>query len=300
MELQLNISGNRCGHNKATPIFTSWQQPSTKKKYPALVELIFSRVESYYRDPKSMPVLAYLDTSRKSKGGFRQNRSERREAQVLMLKAVYSRTSWACLRVGTPCDNGDFKAVQHVEIAEIMNAAGERFLTSDGRPNKRYWSTWHSLEKSGAWESHRIFEVKPDGSKRAKPSIKKVSLDFIVAMTGVTFAMLQDLRTWASKKIKAVRQSWSRANPGAKDKETALTRLWSAKNAAYSKERVRDIKKAAKPSQPQAKPLPKHAQIDSERRKAMCSYQAELFTQNPSCSLEWVKLQVRLKFPDYT
>lgn len=304
MELQIRNDGNRCGHDRLNPSFTKWQQPTTKKKYPALVELIFSRVEHYYRDPKAMPVLAYLDTSRKSKGGWRQNRSEKREAQVLMLKAVYSRTSWSCLRVGTPCDNGEFKALQHIDIAKIMSSLSSDsiggFVTKDGRPNKRYWSAWHSLRKAGAWESHRVFEIKEDGAKRAKPSIKKISEDFIVAMTGITYGMLKDLRSWASKKVKAVRQAWSKSNPGARDQETALSKLWSNKLNVAGKEKEREIKKMAKmPTPPQNTPS-KEAQIDAERRKEMCAYQAALFSENPTCSVEWLKLQVRLKYPDYT
>lgn len=273
-----------------------------------------------------MPVLCFATHRKRTKTGkARQNRSELREAEVLMLMAVYSRTDWASLRVGVPLSNGKFKPLSHLELAKIMEAQEQKgsensvldselengsaskistpakFTRQSAsgkiRPNTRYWSAFWSLTRAGAWESHKRYHVMENGDKRAKVSIKLLSLDFIVALTGIPYHKIQRLRDYASSAVKKRRQSYTEKNPGHQDQNAALTKLWSGFTGRVGATDANLVKKTIKPQSAPRQQLKPKDQEAMERSKEICAYQVKLAADG--VSRERILQLVKDRYPDY-
>ncbi|MCS4309677.1 hypothetical protein M2404_004054 [Rheinheimera pacifica] len=289
-------TGNRCGHQPDRPAFLKWTAPKTKREYPRVVKLVLEKLRDYYYQPKSMPTLCYLNTSKKKYGGYRQNRSEIREAEVLLLSAVYSRLDWASGRVGTPRFNGEFDAVSHKDLAAIM---GDKFVRNDGRPRTRYYDAWENCARAGAWEVYKRFETNEDGDIRAKNAIKKVNFDFIVALTGISYEAISELRRYASGRIKTARQKYTLAHPGKKDQENAKEKLFKA---FVFKDRQRELRKQAKKSQtPKPMPAEKKKKLDSSLAREINAYMVQLIKDNAdkAADRKWLEAEVKRRYPDY-
>ena len=289
--------------SKRQPGVSPLHPPPTKKKYPWQLKEILARVDGYYASPDLMPTLAYQCKTVNKDGSFRQNRSELRESQVVMLKAVYSMTDWASARVGIPlyAGHGEFKPYTHIDIAKEMNRIGNsaRIWTikddaqKDLRPNSAYWAAWHSLEKSAAWESFRVYEKNDDGDLRAKPAIKKLNVDFIVAATGLSFKTISKLRTWSSRSTRKKRDSWKSENPDFFDQTKARQRLYekSQKDGVARKNRVKKTEHSDPPS------ANKPTDIQREVNQYMC----KLLADHPEQSKEraWLLQKVTERYPSY-
>lgn len=208
-------TGNRCGHDPLNPDWGRFRR-KTKKRLPDTVQRLIDGVQKYYSDPMVIPTLATLNGKTNLDGSPRQNRSEARESECLILKAVVSMTEYASLRVGTPLDNGDFINRQHAEIAQVSGLTRE-----DGRPSKRYWRAFNRLVIAGAFNIFIQYEELPGGRKRARPAIKTVNRHFIVALGIVSYERLKQLRDYASDKLKSRREAWRKANPRKSDAEQA-------------------------------------------------------------------------------
>lgn len=315
-------SGNRCGHDPDSPLFSSWQRPETQKPLPETVQNVINGVKIYYSKPKVMPVLCFATHRKRTKTGkARQNRSEAREAEVLMLMAVYSRTDWASLRVGIPLSNGKFKPLSHLELAKIMEAQEQKDSEASDlengsavkvstpakftrqsasgkiRPNTRYWSAFWSLTRAGAWESHKRYHVMENGDKRAKVSIKLLNLDFIVALTGTPYHKLQKLRDYASSAVKKRRQDYTDKNPGHQDQNAALTKLLSGFYGRVGATDANLVKKTVKPQSAPRHQLKPKDQEAIERSKEICAYQVKLAADG--VSRERILQLVKDRYPDY-
>ncbi|OSM50305.1 plasmid replication protein repA, partial [Aeromonas salmonicida subsp. salmonicida] len=87
---------------------------------PHFIQTLIDKVRDYYAKPSLLPTLANLSGKiNKLSGKPRQNRSEAREAESLVMQAILSRTDFASLRVGTPLPDGRFIHRTMVEIATI-------------------------------------------------------------------------------------------------------------------------------------------------------------------------------------
>ena len=97
-----NLGGNFCGHNPRNPRFTLTRPAKTGKGgIPPVLTLCAERLQDYYHRPRQ--VIPSLDLAN---GSARQQRSERREACVLLLTALLKYTDLASLRVGIPTPEG--------------------------------------------------------------------------------------------------------------------------------------------------------------------------------------------------
>ena len=81
---RVNLGGNFCGHDPSDPILNTLNPVKTGKGgLPRVLSLCMERMDSYYARPSKV-----LPTLNAANGSQRQQRSERREACIRLLKAL--------------------------------------------------------------------------------------------------------------------------------------------------------------------------------------------------------------------
>lgn len=226
-------TGNRCGHNPNSPNFDLFNPPKKSGMSHTVRDLI-GGVEKYFKSPKLLPTLSNLTGKKNADGALRSNRSEAREAESLVLAAILHSTDWSSMRIGTPKPDGEFVPRDGVYLATIAGLA-KRETDSEGRevwePTTRFWRALARLRKAGAIDVFNVYVIKPDGSKRARPSVKTLNVDFLVSMGVASYAKMKKLRDWASDKVTKARKAYERKYPAAKDAQRARNSL-GLKNAS--------------------------------------------------------------------
>ncbi|MCA3991980.1 hypothetical protein ACPV5O_22055 [Vibrio maritimus] len=213
-------SGNRCGHDPQNPAWHLYSAKQTKNMIPHVIRKLHEKAVCYYESPKLLPTLATLNGKTNQDGQPRLNRSEAREADVLVLCAILNMTEYATLRVGTPLANGDFVPRSCAEIAKVAG-----LIREDGDPSQRFWRAFRRLKLAGAFSVHRQYQEMPDGSKRARPAIKNLNFHFLVSLGAVGYEQLKKFRTWCSNKLKKVRIKYREEFPTQNDAKHARNRL---------------------------------------------------------------------------
>lgn len=303
-------TGNRCGHNPAEPQFDRYSPKlKTGKKYPQQQQKLIDAVDRYYWEPERIPTLAYLSRSRNADGTPRQNRSEAREAQVLLIKAILSMTEFASLRVGTPLDNGDFL---HRSCEEIARAAGllrkDQALSDDPESkdlvSARAWRHIKNLQRAGFVTLHQQYEIKPneyettpDGRRkpkyRARPAIKTVSRDFLISLGAVSAKSLEKFRRNRSSNVTASQAVYkAKYNPTLEVEAKAARdrlRFSQAMNGAYPTPNQAPAPKAAKTSDQNA--------WEVKYNQARVEFMAQLLSDMPKKEHGSVTKLMREKFP---
>ena len=94
-----NLGGNFCGHDPQNPRLTL-EKPA-KTGIPFVLTRLMALLKSYYDNPRQ--IIPSLDLAN---GSERQQRSERREACLLLLTVLLKYTDLASLRVGIPTEDG--------------------------------------------------------------------------------------------------------------------------------------------------------------------------------------------------
>ncbi|WP_372830501.1 hypothetical protein [Pontibacterium sp.] len=303
-------TGNRCGHNPAEPQFDRYSPKlKTGKKYPLQQQKLIDAVDQYYWEPARIPTLAYLSGSLNADGSPRQNRSEAREAQTLLIKAILSMTEFATLLVGTPLDNGKFL---HRSCEEIARAAGllrkDQALSDDPASDcvvsARAWRHIKNLQRAGFVELHQQYEIIPgeyeraaDGSRklkyRARPAIKSVSRDFLLSLGAISEKSLEKFRKDRSS-AKTAREAIYNAkyNPTIEDEAQAARerlRLKQALTGAYPK--------------PGATPAPKPVKttertgLEVKYNRARLEALVQLKAAHPKKAASEITAQLREEFP---
>ena len=92
--------GNRCGHEPATP--RRFTPPPSHKARPTILLRLGERLHDYYGTPQGT-----LPSLNLANGSDRQQRSERREACLIVLNALIHYLDLVTLRVGIPKANGE-------------------------------------------------------------------------------------------------------------------------------------------------------------------------------------------------
>lgn len=88
-------TGNRCGHNPLAP--RCFVPPPEHQTRPGILLRLSNRLESYYKDPAAvLPSLNFAN------GSTRQQRSERREACLIVLDTLIHYLDLVTLKVGIP------------------------------------------------------------------------------------------------------------------------------------------------------------------------------------------------------
>lgn len=285
-------TGNRCGHNPAQGEFERYCAPQTKRQPPKLLQALVEGARAYYKRPALLPTLANLNGKSNADGNPRCNRSEARAAESLVLSAIIQYTEFASLRVGTPMPDGGFKHRSCRELARVSGLLAPGSTEDNPEPSQRFWRAFRRLKNAGAFTVHKQYEQRPDGSKRARPAVKLLNADFLLALGRVGYQRFKEFRDWCSNRIKKARKKYRQQFPADADAAEARRRLAMAGNgpkALYKQRR-------GKPDIPDAQDE-REAQRQYNRQAA--AYFAEVVANNPGASYDQVNKLVRIKFPPY-
>lgn len=248
-------SGNRCGHDPSTPALDKLALPPTKSGFMLKIQQqLIDRAQQYFHTPKDLTILSNLSRKVNRDGTPRQNRSEGREAQCLVLSAILSMTDYCSLRVGIPMPNGSFKSRTMDEIAKACGLVKAVKATPEQPspepvPSKRFWRAIAQLKRAAAIEVFEQYEETPDG-KRARPAIKTVSQNFLIALGRISFDAFKAFRDECAKKLRNWRNKWRKAAPGEFDaakaaeqvrREQALTGGMTRKKRKNQSPRLPDV-----------------------------------------------------------
>ena len=151
----LAITGNRCGHDPATPRW--FEPPPQHAARPKILLQLQERVRAYFDDPKVLPSLNAAN------GSPRQQRSERREACLDLLGALVHYLDLATLRVGIPQADGTILGLSLAFLAEKA-----------GLGRRRAERACRDLRKAGLVNIHPRAQKTEDGHYRGQPAIRGV------------------------------------------------------------------------------------------------------------------------------
>lgn len=220
-------TGNRCGHNPDKPEFHLFSEPEWSASIPHVMRKLIEAAKGYYFAPLStLPTLANLNGRRNKSGEPRKNRSEARAAEVLVMRAILYMTDYASLRVGTPKADGRFVSRSCVELARVAGLLKAKDDPSEpDEPSPRFWRAFGRLRLAGAFDIYLQYEEKEDGSKRARTAIKRVNLNFLIALGAVSFEQLKKFRTNRANDIKKERREHREEFPTESDAAKAREEL---------------------------------------------------------------------------
>ena len=198
---RINQGGNFCGHVPARPQFGLKEPIKTGfKGIPRVLSLCAERLSGYYNRPRS--VLPSLDLANKS---TRQQRSERRESCIVLLKALLKHTDLTSLRVGIPTKDG------------FVNLTVKYIAASTGMKLKRVGRALKDLKAAGLITVAQQRELKADGSWCGLAAVKAIS-KHLFGCFGLA-VMLEKERKKASKRLK------KKLGIGNKEKEKKSTTI---------------------------------------------------------------------------
>lgn len=285
-------TGNRCGHNPLKPEFHLFSEPEWSASIPQVMRKLVESVKGYYYAPLNiLPSLGNLNGKRNKSGDPRKNRSEARAVEVLVMRAILYFTEYASLRVGTPKADGQFIPRSCTELAAVAGLLKKKKVPSEpDEPSERFWRAFRRLRKAGAFDVHLQYVEKPDGTKRARPAIKRLNENFLVALGAVSFEALKTFRTRCSNEIKKARRAYKEKFPRESDAEKARTGLRRAQGEsgvvtfAVSERRSKAINYDDAKAQYAAEIRDRHA---------------ELLRNNPDLSQPEVARRVMREFPAF-
>lgn len=257
---------------------------------PHFIQTLIDKVRDYYAKPSLLPTLANLSGKiNKLSGKPRQNRSEAREAESLVMQAILSRTDFASLRVGTPLPDGRFIHRTMVEIATIAGMIDK----ATGLPTQRFWRAIRRLKVAGAIDIHQQYETQEDGAIRARPGIKTVNMHFLVALGRFSYEKLKAFRTHCSKALRRDADAHKQQFPDLHDPEIANRRL---------REQLREkgISTTAPPAadtSPVIRDRDQRKELQRQYSKAQLEFATNLYGQYPGRTETWYGEQLRQHFP---
>lgn len=287
-------TGNRCGHDPKKPEFHWFIEPSWAPNVPQIMRKLLEAVKGYYFTPLDLlPSLANLNGRKNKCGTPRKNRTEARAVEVLVLRAILYFVDYASLRVGTPKDDGGFIPRSCTEIARMAGLLrAKKDPNEPDEPSARFWRAFSRLRKSGAFDVHLQYVEKPDGTKRARPAIKRVNENFLIALGAVSAESLKRFRDHCSNQLKAARRAYREQFPIKSDAEKARKDLRRKQGDSG----VVTHAVGAYRNNQKAKDSPESR--EQHNRESM-AYFAELVKKHPDKSrMDIVRLQ-RSEFPDY-
>lgn len=199
-------SGNRCGHDPQRMATDRLALPEVSGGHRLqIITKLLKRAETYFADPATVPLLAYLGGKRNRDGSFRQNRSEGREAEALILSAIIAALDLKSLRVGAYTKRGEFKNLSFDELAQRVSLTREKKDPEspdviEHVASSRFWRGVARLKRAGAIEVYEQYEETSEG-KRGRPAIKTVSAKFLRLLGGLTQAAFKTARNKASARV---------------------------------------------------------------------------------------------------
>lgn len=176
-------TGNRCDHDPKNPRLELDHIPARRGNLPAVLQKCIDNLRAYYFDRSILRPLAELDVSdKKVTAGKRSNRSEAREAEVLVISSILHCMDLTSLLVGVPNERLGFV---HRSTYDLAKMAGLLDPVTD-EPHRRFTRCLSRIRRSGMMETTRTTFKSKAGTVRAGVAIKKVSEDFIVMLMGGT------------------------------------------------------------------------------------------------------------------
>jgi hypothetical protein len=167
-----------------------------------IVTTLCEKIEEYFYDPGSVPLLAYQSDKKNLDGSPRQNRSEGREAQSLVGKTIVSVLDYSSLLVAKPKKGGGHR---HYTLDELARMCG---LTEPGANAgdlpvacSRFHRAVEVYKQAGAIKIFEQYEDTADGP-RGRPAIKSVSEKFLMSMGRISKLAMQRVRDKASKALR--------------------------------------------------------------------------------------------------
>jgi hypothetical protein len=141
-----NSGGNFCGHQPDAPRL-ELVKPTTNKTRPKILTELQSRIRQYYRAPRYIPSLNAAN------GSTRQQRSERREACLLLQNAILEYTDLASLRCGVPTSAGFISLTLDylVQYTGLNIRRAERAMADLKKANLITVSQPRQLKEDGTW-----------------------------------------------------------------------------------------------------------------------------------------------------
>jgi hypothetical protein len=241
-------SGNRCDHNPK--VLAKWRLfiPKNLQRTSYAVADILKGIEHYYDSPFILPTLSNQTGKLNKDGKPRSNRSEARETEFLILTAIVYCIDFASMRVGTPKDDGGFIPRSWAFIAKLAGLAEWNAIDEKWIPISRFWDGVDRLVMAGAWESHIQYKIKKDGTRRARPSIKKFNPDFLIGLGSISYEKLKKIRDYSSQRIteKTAEYKHKYAKKIQIETDTQIARVRLEAKTGISKPKPR---KRAKPQQ---------------------------------------------------
>lgn len=153
---RVNEGGNFCGHLPEAPRL-ALEAPTTDKRRPGILVELQARICQYYRLPSR---ISSLNAANKSK---RQQRTERREACILLLAVILEHTDLTSLRCGVPTANG------------FMSLTLPYLLTHTHLGQRRAERALKDLVAANLISTSQPRQLQEDGSFRGLASIKAVN-----------------------------------------------------------------------------------------------------------------------------
>lgn len=147
---RVNHGGNYCGHSPDAPRLGLVKNVvSVGKSLPGILTELQERVKRYYSKPNTIPSLRNANQSAKG----RQQRSERREACLLLLVAIVSYTDLVSLRCGVPTKQGFMSLTLNylVEYTGLHMRRAERAMADLKRANLITCSQPRQLKDDGTY-----------------------------------------------------------------------------------------------------------------------------------------------------
>lgn len=246
-------SGNRCGHDPLNPDFETIDFKAAEKSHPITQIQLMYAVQKYYKNPMLLPSLFHVNGTKNKDGRYRANRTCARDAHVQILMAIVSLTDFVTLKVGTPCNNGDFIDRDFGYIAKQVGMLDKSSTQEKPVPNRRFYRAISDFKKSGILrvdQQYRVedgeFELKPNGTLkpkiRASYSIKSINQDFLLALGAVTAKKLRAFRDQCSASYAAKREAFKKKNKHHTQSVEARKRLkFKASIGGSIKEAVNNI-----------------------------------------------------------
>ena len=141
----------------APPPLRTFKPPEGHKKRPVVLRKLTERVRRYLNNPAVLPTLNNANAS------TRQQRSERREACILMLSGAIHFLELSSMRVGVPQEDGTMRGVTMQRLADMT-----------GLGLRRAERAIADLKAAGLIEVHRICEQLPSGEYIGRAAIRTI------------------------------------------------------------------------------------------------------------------------------
>ena len=188
---RVNYGGNFCGHIPDAPRF-NLERPANKGKggIPRVLTLLHERLTQYYHSPGALPSLNLANDS------VRQQRSERREACLLVMGSLLRRTELASLRVGQPTKDG------------FVNYRMEVVLRDTGLTMRRIERAMKDLKSAGIVSTMQPRQVDENGEWKGLAAVKTITRH-LFAVFGLKVALELEQKK-AVKRLKQKAHGWNR------------------------------------------------------------------------------------------